>query len=63
MEVKTKKRMFKQGLYDRLVNLSKDNPKEYWELFNKMKDCQNGENLVNQGCPIKDAEWIEHYTM
>ena len=58
MEVKYRKRKFKQGLYDKLESLSNDNPKEYWELFDKMKDCHN---RANNDSPINDKEWIDHY--
>ena len=61
-EVRRKKREFKQGLYDRLVRLSKDNPKEYWDLFNEIKNCDSSSNNINsENCPIKDEEWIRHY--
>ena len=61
-EVKRKKREFKQGLYDRLVSLSKDNPKEYWDLFNELKNCHGDMNINSYDCPIKDEEWLKHYT-
>ena len=61
MEVKHRKRKFKQGLYDKLESLSNDNPKEYWELFDKMKDCHKNSNSGHNESPIKDEEWIDHY--
>lgn len=61
-EVRRRKRKFKQGLYDRLVNLSNDNPKEYWELFNELKNSNVDFNTNRQDCLIKDEEWIKHYT-
>ena len=61
IEVKHRKREFKQGLYDRLETLSEDNPKEYWELFNKMKNCHKFNGHDHNDCPINDAEWIDHY--
>ena len=60
-EVKYRKRKFKQGLYDRLENLSNDNPKEYWELFDRMKKCHKNDSQDRDDCPIKDDEWIDHY--
>ena len=61
MEVKHKKRQFKQSLYDKLEKISTENPKEYWELFDKLKSCPKNSNQVNNDCPIKDEEWIAHY--
>ena len=60
-EVKRRKRDFKQGLYERLVNISESNPKEYWEMFNELKKCHDDVDINSQGCPIKDEEWIKHY--
>ena len=39
--------------------MSEDNPKEYWELFDKLKDCHDNRN--NMDCLINDREWIGHY--
>ncbi len=61
LQVKYKKREFKQGLYNRLVNMSENNPKEYWELFNELKKSNDDINVNDQDCPIKDEEWIKHY--
>ena len=61
-EVRRRKKAFKQGLYDRLVNLSNDSPKEYWDLFNELKNFNGDSNINKQDCPIKDEEWIKHYT-
>ena len=55
----TKKREFKQKLYDRLESMSNENPKEYWELFEKLQNCQG--NNVNVDSPIDDREWVDHY--
>ena len=62
MEVKQKKRQFKQSLYDKLVQVSYDNPKEYWELFDKLQKSQSNDKIENNECPIKDEEWVKHYS-
>ena len=59
--IKCTKRKFKQELYNKLENLNEENPKEYWSLFEKLKDCQNDSN-TREECPIDDKEWIDHYT-
>ena len=53
--------MFSISVHDKLESLSNDNPKEYWELFDKMKDCHKNNNHDNNDCPIKHNEWIDHY--
>lgn len=58
--VKCKRRQYKQDLYNRLENLSEENPKEYWTLFEKLKNCHNYNE--NEECPIDDKDWIKHYT-
>ena len=50
------KRQFKQKLYNQLEGMSEDNPKEYWEIFDKSKDCHDKRN--NMDCPINDTERI-----
>ena len=41
--------------------MSQENPKEYWELFDQLKECRSGGNTKSDGCPIDDSEWISHY--
>ena len=57
--VLTRKRQFKQKLYNKLEELNENNPKEYWELFDQLQKFHN----TNKGdnCPIDDKEWINHY--
>ena len=54
------KHNFNQKLYNQLEDMTEDNPKEYWELFDKLKkNCHDNRN--NMDCPINDKEWIDHY--
>ena len=55
----TKKRQFKQNLYDKLETMSNENPKEYWQIFEKLQNYQG--NNDNTDSPIDDKEWIDHY--
>ena len=49
-------------MYNKLEKISNDNPKEYCELFDQLKNCQGNINLTSQNSPIKDEEWVRHYT-
>jgi len=54
-----KRNEFRQSILDRLENLEKSNPKEYWNLFNKLKsEKKSGQGGDN----ISETEWIKHYT-
>ena len=59
--VSTKKRKYKQMLYSRIEELYDGNPKEYWELFDKLKKCHDQDTSSNESCLIDDKEWINHY--
>ena len=59
--VKCKKRQFKQDLYNKLEKMCDVNPKEYWALFDKLKEIQEATNNKEE-CVIDDKEWIAHYT-
>ena len=58
--VSSKKRQFKQALSNKLEQFSSSNPKEYWELFNELKNS-NGQKDKGS-CPIDENDWINHYT-
>ena len=59
--VASKKKQYKQILYRRIEELHNENPKEYWELFDQLKDCDDNTN-TSSNCPIDENEWINHYT-
>ena len=59
--VSNKKRKYKQMLYSRIEELHDGNPKEYWDLFEKLKQCHDHETGNNESCLIDDKEWINHY--
>ena len=56
--VTAKKKQFRQLLYNRLEEMNEKNPKEYWELFDKLR---KNKHTADNVCPINDQEWIKHY--
>ena len=54
-----KKREYKQNIINNLEDLEKSNPKEYWTLFDNLKNMDNTESIHDN---IPDHDWIKHYT-
>ena len=57
-EVQQKKRSFKQCMIDRLEALEKSNPKEYWQIFDKLKNSE--QDAAGNSIPMD--EWVHYYS-
>ena len=55
---KVKERQFKKQLLEQIEDLHSDNPKEYWNLIDMLKD-ENSNNFPAEN--IKPEEWISHF--
>ena len=56
---KKKKRAFQRDILEKLDNLSKNDPSEYWELVKELKDEDNNEDPSSK---ISPDVWISHFS-
>ena len=54
---KLKHRQFKEKLIEKLDNLHENNPKEYWKLFNSLKNY----SFDSPESQITNEEWVKHF--
>ena len=56
---KNKYREYKQNLLNKLDNLQENNPKEYWNLLDKLKKINDNSNASSNNVPLN--EWHAYF--
>ena len=54
---RSKERQYKKHLLEQIENLHSENPKEYWNLIDKLKDV----NCQNPSDNVKPEDWVNHF--
>ncbi|KAL5005625.1 hypothetical protein ScPMuIL_016783 [Solemya velum] len=57
--INRKKSVFKQDILHQMDTLNSNNPREYWSLFNKLRDLDNNGKPNN---PISNSDWVTHFS-
>ena len=56
--VKTKKRSFKEFLLQKIASFKSDNPKDFWEMVNELRQ-KSADQISDK---IDAEEWITYFT-
>lgn len=57
--INRKKSVFKQDILHQMDTLNSNNPREYWSLFDKLRDLDNNGKPNN---PISNSDWVTHFS-
>lgn len=57
--INKKKTVFKQDILNQMESMHSNNPREYWSLFDKLRDLDCNGKSNN---PISNADWVKHFS-